>query len=132
MKINSLYELAARNGIQVDHVPLPENRSVSVLQGKDMFIALDSGISTRAEERVCLAHELGHCETMSFYNMYSKLEVRGKHENRADRWAITKLIPRDRYYQALHNGYIDIPSLAEFFDVTEDFMRKVTKYYGSM
>ena len=39
------------------------------------------------------AHELGHCETGSFYNRYAKLDVRQQHENRADKWAIRRLVP---------------------------------------
>ena len=65
-----------------------------------------------------LAHELGHCETGSFYNRYAKLDLRQKHENRADKWAIQHLIPVEELDEAVADGYTDLPSLAEHFCVT--------------
>ena len=75
-----------------------------------------------------LAHELGHCETGAFYNEYSKFDIRAKHERRANKWAIKKLIPEDELKEACtfcYNRY----ELAEHFGVTEDFMQKALDYY---
>lgn len=72
MEINRLYRVAEKSGILVDRYPLSENRSASVKYGDKLFVARDNAISG-AEEKVCLAHELGHCETMSFYYIYSRL-----------------------------------------------------------
>ena len=129
MNTNKLYSLAASDGIRIDRAELPHNRSVSIRYGKKMYIGLDKEINTRAEERVCLAHELGHCETLSFYNLYAPLEIRAKHEIRADRWAIEQLVSKEGYFSALQNGYTEIHTLAELFEVTEDFMRKAAEYY---
>lgn len=128
MKTNNLYNTAERSGIKIDSFKLPLNKSVSVNMDGRCYIAIDPGV-TCAEERVCLAHELGHCETMSFYNMYSPLDVRGKHERRAERWAIKKLVPLSEYKKALHSGYTELNSLAERFDVTPEFMQKVVDFY---
>lgn len=128
MKTNDLYQIAERSGITVDRFPLPENRSISVKSGGNLYVAVDDHV-TNAEERVCLAHELGHCETMSFYNVYSPLDIREKHELRANRWAIGKLIPKSAYLRALKNGYDNLYSLAEYFSVTEEFMKKAVEYY---
>ena len=128
MKTTSLYDTADENGVLIERLDLPLNLSFSATYGGKCFVALDNRV-TRAQERVCLAHELGHCETMSFYNINSPLDVRGKHERRADRWAIENLIPEADYRKALHNGYTDLNSLAEFFDVTPQFMQKAVEYY---
>ena len=130
METLKLYNLAEKSGITVDRFSLPENGSVSLLPDGKLYIALASNIKTNAEERVCLAHELGHCETLGFYNMYAPIEVRSKHENKADRWAIKRLVPEEKYRRALRNGYTDINSLAEFFDVTDEFMEKAVQYYS--
>lgn len=130
METLKLYNLAEKSGITVDRFSLPENRSVSLLHDGKLYVALDSNIKTKAEERVCLAHELGHCETLAFYNMYAPIDVRSKHENKADRWAIKRLVPEEKYRRALRNGYTDINSLAEFFDVTDEFMKKAVQYYS--
>ena len=131
MKTTELYKIAERDGITVDRFLLGSNKSVSVLMGKRLFVGLDGNIDG-ADEKVCLAHELGHCETMSFYNIYSPLDVRGKHERRANIWAIKKLIPKTKYYWALRHGYEDIYSLAEYFGVTPEFALKTAEYYGAL
>ena len=111
METLKLYALAESRGITVDRYPLPENGSVSANIGSQLFVALDREISG-ADERVCLAHELGHCETMSFYNVYSPYEIREKHERRANLWAINRLVPRYKYERALKKGYDNVYSLA--------------------
>ena len=67
MEINRLYSLAERSGVTVDRYPLPQNGSISVKSGNKMFVAIDEHASP-IMERIYLAHELGHCETASFYN----------------------------------------------------------------
>ncbi|MBQ8203042.1 MAG: ImmA/IrrE family metallo-endopeptidase [Clostridia bacterium] len=128
METNRLYRIAEREGVTVDRFSLPYNSSVSVKNGDNLYIGLDSEVSG-AEEKVCLAHELGHCVTFSFYNIYSALDIREKHERRAQNWAIKKLIPKASYRKALIAGYDNIYSLAEYFGVTPDFMKKAVEYY---
>ncbi len=129
MTTTDLYRTAENGGIMVERFPLGLCRSLSANLDNRRFVALDSSVSG-AEERVCLAHEIGHCATMSFYNIYSPLDIRGKHERRADRWAIEKLVPKSEYKKALKSGYTEIHQLSEYFGVTEDFMRKVAEYYN--
>lgn len=86
-------------------------------------------IETTAQERVHLAHELGHCETGSFYNLYSPLDIREKQEKRADFWAVRRLVPAEEFRFALSRGVVEIWELAEYFDVTEDFIRKAVEIY---
>ena len=129
MKTTELYRIAERDGITVERFLLDLNKSVSVCVGEKMFVGLDGKIDG-ADEKVCLAHELGHCETMSFYNLYSPFDVRGKHERRADIWAIKKLIPKARYFWALRHGYDNIYLIAEYFGVTPEFAKKTAEYYG--
>ena len=131
MKTINLYNRADKNGIIVERYDLPKVRSVSANCGEQCFVALDRNVKG-AEERVCLAHELGHCETMSFYNIYSPFDIRAKHERRADIWAIRRLVPQASYKKALRDGYRDIASLAEHFDVTNEFMNKAVQYYSSI
>ena len=128
METTRLYNIAEKSGIRVERFDLKENSSVSVKSGKNLYVALDKGIAG-AKEKVCLAHELGHCETMSFYNMYSPLDVRGKHERKAQSWAIKTLIPKTKLKTALKNGYDNVYSLAEYFGVTADFMKQAIEFY---
>ena len=86
-------------------------------------------IETTAQERVHLAHELGHCETGSFYNVYSSLDVREKQEKRADLWAVSRLVPADEFINVLTSGLVEIWELAEYFNVTEEFIHKAIEIY---
>jgi len=127
----SLYIFAEERGIDVDWFSMESVESLSIrLSNGKCSVAVDPWkLRTVSDENVKLAHKLGHCETGSFYNLYSPFDVQQKHENRADKWAIKKLIPRDELYAAVKRGNTELWELAELFDVTEDFMRKVVEYY---
>ena len=126
-----LYAYAERRHIDVDWVPMRRAMSLSVPLADGYAIALDPWkLGTLAQETVCLAHELGHCETGSFYNRYAKLDVRQQHENRADKWAIRRLVPMADLDAAVADGCDTIPALADHFGVTEPFMRKAVCWYA--
>lgn len=130
MNLLELYNLAEERDIDVDYFPMRELISVSFPEG---WIAIDvNKISDSIEEKVHLAHELGHCETGSFYDIHSKYDIRAKHENRADKWAIKKLIPRDELKEAVSCGLYEVWELAEYFEVTYQFMEKAMIYYQQL
>jgi hypothetical protein len=106
-----------------------ESLSVQDPDGK-CYIALDPYRMCSIADELCKGlHELGHCETGSFYNQYSAYDIRQKHENCADKWAIEHCISKEDFAQALKEGCTEIWDLSERFGVTEDFMRKTTCWY---
>lgn len=131
-----LYRYAEAQDIDVDWFPLQHTPSFSVkMPNGSCCIALDPWkLSALSEETVCLAHELGHCETGSFYNPHTKFDVIRKHENRADKWAIQYLVSAEALDQAVANGCTELWQLAEHFGVTEEFMKKAVSYhtYGNV
>lgn len=131
MEILSLYDIAKQQNIEVIPYPMKENGSMSImLEGGACYIGMDESVQDGdIQERVHLGHELGHCVTGSFYNIHAAIDCRQRHENRADKWAITHLIPVEDLDQAIAEGYTEIWDLADYFCVTEDFMRKVVCYY---
>ena len=131
MHTQALYDLARQQNIEVLTHPLPQTGSLSVmLEGGRCFVGLDRSVCDGAtQERVHLSHELGHCVTGSFYNIYAAVECRQRHENRADKWAISTLIPVEDLDEAVAQGCTEIWELAEWFQVTEEFMRKTVCYY---
>ncbi|MBR3144415.1 MAG: ImmA/IrrE family metallo-endopeptidase [Clostridia bacterium] len=130
METNRLYAIAEKNGITVDRFDMQKTLSASVVMDNRCYIAVDNCLSGR-KEKVSLAHEVGHCVTGSFYNMYAPLDIRKKHEKRADRWAIKKLIPRSAFKKAVKGGADNLFALSEFFEVTPDFMQKAIDYYSN-
>ena len=125
-----LYVYAELRHIDVDWVPMRRAMSLSVPLKDGYAIALDPWkLGSLSQETVCLAHELGHCETGSFYNQYAALDVRQRHENRADKWAIQHLISVEELDEAVAEGCEDVPALSEHFGVTENLMRKAVCWY---
>lgn len=126
----SLYRLAEEKGIDVDYFPMRRAHSLSLPLGDSYAIAIDPAkVASVADERVKLSHELGHCATGSFYNRYAARDLRARHELHADRWAIAQLIPREELESALSGGVREIWELADYFEVTEQFMKKALAHY---
>ena len=131
MEIRNLYQLAKQQNIEVLTFPLPENGSMSHMTDTGTcYIGMDDGVCDGGiQERVHLAHELGHCVTGSFYNRYATVDSRQRHENRADKWAGKKLIPVEALDDAVAEGCTEVWELAERFGVTEEFVRKAVCYH---
>lgn len=127
MTTERLFEIAEKNNIEIMQTELPQTESCSLLADKTYYIGIDSTL-TGIEERIHLAHELGHCLTGSMYNMYAPLDNRAKHELRADRWAFSKLLPPNKLSDALHQGY-STWDIAELYDLTPQFVHKALEYY---
>lgn len=127
-----LYRYAKRKNITVIPFLLPETASMSIeTESGACYIGMDyTQMDTEATERVHLAHETGHCVTGSFYNIYATNDLRQRHEIRADKWAIRELIPPTELNKAVANGYTELWDLAEYFGVTEDFVKKAICYYN--
>lgn len=134
MITDKLYLEAEESGITVlcgAELPLTKSLSAALPDG-EMFIGIDdSAMSTRAEERVHLAHELGHCITGAMYNYRCPIKTRGRCERIADAYAIKKLVDEDELRRIIkeRDGDISIWELSEHFDVTEDFMKMAVEFY---
>ena len=131
MDILALYDIARKQNIEVIQFPMCENGSVStMLPGGACYIGMDKVVQDGgANERTHLSHELGHCLTGSFYNRYSDFDIRQRHENKADKWAINQLVSEAALDEAVASGCTEIWELADRFDVTEEFMRKAVCYH---
>ncbi|MFZ2537990.1 MAG: ImmA/IrrE family metallo-endopeptidase [Oscillospiraceae bacterium] len=88
--------------------------------------------SSTGNEKACLAHELGHCETGSLYNEYTPFDIIDKHERTANKWAIEKLVTEDELHDAVRMGYSEMWELAEYFDIPQEFMQKIVYYYEGL
>lgn len=128
---DELIEEAEEAGYEVVSADLRENGSCSVmLEDGECVIGLDAGRHTEPERRVMIAHELGHCITGSFYNIYAVDDVRGKHERRADEWAVRRLIPRRAFLRAVRRGAREAWQIAEEFGVTVRFAEKAARVWN--
>lgn len=134
--LKQLYDIAEDNQIPVINFPI-QNESVEALSVCDdegsCLIALDiHKLGGSADHKVKMAHELGHCIQGAFYNQYSSADVRGKHEYRADKWAIQKIVPYQELVNACEQGYTECWQLADYFGITEDYVRRAFEIYCAM
>ena len=134
-KLENLHSLAKEQRITIlDSCP-PELISISVRFPDGSMLISSSDLSmapigtTKLE---CFAHELGHCMTGSFYNLYSPFDLRSRHEFRANKWAIKKLIPFSALIRAGKEGCRERHEFAEYFGVSESFIQKAVDYHASM
>lgn len=129
--LKGLYQVAEDEHIDVDCFGLSSREALSIMdEDGACHIAVNPfKLTSYADEKTKLAHELGHCLTGSFYNRFACCDIRQKQEKRADRWAVLRLIPEEELDEAVAEGYDSLWALAEHFGVTEDFMRKAVCFY---
>lgn len=131
--MDELYEEALNDDILVVNCNLKCCAALSVCDDGDCIIVVDEKqAENTADRKVKTAHELGHCKTMSFYTQYTPFAEKGQFEYQADKWAVQKLMPSDELLQAVQNGCVEVWELAEYFDVTEDFVRRACEIYRAM
>lgn len=124
--LQRLYETADGLGLQICYFPMENNTAISTPDG---FIGMDvDRLENSAGELECLAHEMGHCITGSFYTLDSDRQQRRRCEERADRWAMERLVPLPDLKRALEMG-LRPHELAELFGVTQAFLEKCLRYY---
>lgn len=125
-RLTDLYRKAEELDIRVIQFPMASLRAVST---PDNFIGIDPDKLEDREELVCLAHEMGHCATGSFYTSDATMLDRTRQEQRADSWAIRQLVPLEELKNLLRSGVDRWDEAAEHFQVTEEFMRKAVAFY---
>jgi Zn-dependent peptidase ImmA (M78 family) len=95
----------------------------------NQVIALNKNINTTAEKTCVLAEELGHYYTTAGDIMDQRKVQNRKLERRARAWAFKKLVPLDKLIQAQKDGIRARHELAEYLNVTEQFLTAAVNYY---
>ena len=130
MELLALYQELQSNDVDFYLWDIPDSPAATVeYNGKyNIFVDMDA-ISTNAEEKIIIAHEGGHAMTGSTHKLYSPYDLIAKHEYKAQKWAIKKLVPIDELKTATKSGYTEIWQLAEYFDVPCSFMHIALDFY---
>ncbi len=124
--MTNLLNIAEYEEVEIHEIELPER-----IKGLyyDNSIVINSRLKTNKERKCVLAEELGHYFTSVGDILNLKIESNRKQEIRARNWAIQKLVPFDELILAHQQGYVNVYELAEYFDVTEDFMKEAILFY---
>ena len=129
-KIISLYDQLNAAGVRFYHWNMDDVQAVTIEQDGQYGVFMDfTHIPTAAQELVTVAHEGGHISTGATHRVNSPWDLIEKHEHKADKWAITRLIPEEALDDAVAAGNTELWQLAEHFGVTEEFMKKAVCWY---
>lgn len=121
----SLYNELNGAGVRFYHWDLGDECAATVEMGGRYAVFMDfSNIPTAADELVTVAHEGGHVSTGATHKVSSPYDLVAKHEYKADKWAVQRLIPAEALDRAVADGYTDLYALADYFNVTVPFMKK--------
>jgi len=129
MTVTQLYEFCTDHGIEIYHLPLPHNASVSLYMEGRCAVGIDETGMTEADKRTHLAHEIGHCERLAFYTPYTPLETRSRNEYKANLWAVKKLLPKEKMQEALEQGMTELWQLIKYFNVNQTLIRFAMREY---
>ena len=135
-KLDSIYQWLHEEGVYLFDRQLPfsneDTKALTIkLTAPEVYgVFLDKGrIQSSAEETSAVAHEAGHYATGATHSLHSPFDLIEKHEYKANKWAVKRLVTSEALDQAVAEGHTEIWDLAEYFGVTEDFMRKAVCWY---
>jgi len=95
------------------------------------FIGIKRNIVTITEKKCILAEELGHYYATTGNIIDTKNVCNRKQELMARHWSYEKLVPLKSIIKASFEGCTNLFELAEYLDVTENFLRDVLNFYES-
>jgi len=126
--LEKLEELASKNQIEIIENYDFESERIKGLYC-DKVIVLNRHIDNRIEKSCVLAEELGHYYTtagdiIDLHNITNK-----KQELRARMWAYDKQIGLRGIISAFRNRCMNTNDMAEYFNVTEDFLKEALLAY---
>ena len=118
--------------------PALVREAISFLSDTNTFwIGLNHDLINSERTELCVlleeqAHyEVGIIPNDYSSNSYSDILARQKNELKAKKWAVKKMISRDKLFEYIKNtDYIDVEELADYFEVIPQFMKEALIIYG--
>ena len=92
--IDKVERAIINTGAQLRQMPLKGIKAITVKADDKYAVFVDMGDFSRISERAAAeAHECGHVATGTVHALGSPLEEIGRHELKADRWAVHRFLP---------------------------------------
>ncbi len=130
MNLSYIEVLIDRENINLIDTYLEDTSGAYVNYDKLNIIMYDSSkLLSSNEKKEVLAEELGHYYYDATYKFNSDLQFITKQEYKAKKYSYSMLIPFENLRKAILNGRTSILLLAEYFDVTIDFMSRCIAFY---
>lgn len=134
MNLEKLYDLAEKEDVKIYDFYFDEDINGMYLNyNKLNAIALNYKVINNSQEEKCiLSEELGHYYMDATYPASTKDKILiDKQEYKAKKWSYYILIPFEKLKSAISNGIDTLYSLAEYFEVTEEYMKNAINFYQS-
>lgn len=129
-EVTDLYDDLQNVGATLCLYPIGFVDAATLEMNKQYAVFVDpSYFSTVMKMKEAIAHEIGHCATGCTHKVSSPLDLVAKHEYKANRWAIEKYLPFEAINSAMKKGCTEPWELADYFNVSEEFIRKAIRYY---
>lgn len=129
MNTKELYSLLEEKGITTHTVDCPLSKAISLNFNGTKFIGIDpSVLKNEYDERLVLAHEIGHALTDAYYTKQDNPVFISRMENRANKKTVEMLVPKNKL-DAVLNEHSTVFELSEYFCVPEDFIKKAFWLY---
>lgn len=125
MNYETLLQIADSHQISVKEKPL--KASDGRIRGKRIAIRKD--IATQTEKSCVLAEELGHYYTSSGNILNQSITANRKQEYRARFYGYNLMIGLIGIVQAYEYGCRNLYEMADFLDVTEDYLKEALSCY---
>lgn len=126
-RYENLEQEAGDRGITVDIISFRNQRIKGLYC--DGSIAINADIQTTAERACILAEEVGHYYTASGNILDMSSVINRKQEHLGRMWAYNKLIGLIGIIDAFEHGCQSKFEIAEYLDVTEDFLSEAISAY---
>lgn len=94
-----------------------------------VFIDVDK-IKSVKEETEVIAHECGHIETGTTHKFCAPFDVICRHEYRANKWAVKRILPVHDVQEAISAGCHEVWEFAEFLGRSEEFIKLAIDIYS--
>ncbi len=129
-KLDSLFDTALKEQVDIEYVSFPSNILGLYYKedGIPPVIGINKSIISNRKLFTCvLAEELGHHfttvgDTTAEYYSYADKLIVNKKETQALKWATELLLPINEIKQAVNNKITKFHELAEFLQVTDQFL----------
>lgn len=95
----------------------------------DNVICINKSLPTTTDKKCVAVEEIGHHETSSGDILDQAVLSNRKQEQRAKAWGYEYLIPLNRIVEAGQAGVEGKHDVAEYLNVTEEFLQNTIEYY---
>ena len=136
-KLDKLLKICATSGIHIERTKLPTNMKAFYYSDQDIdpVISIDYSVDNQNEVACVLAEEVGHYYTSSG-NLLTDSDLHKsivrKQENIAKRWAFKYMVSLSDLINAHNASCQTLNEVAEFLNITEEFLRDAAQAYENI